>query len=66
MKKFEIIVPVLLIMAGLLCLTMSGSFMFQPELRVYMKTFVQICLWTGVPILLAGIFYLLLYKKRGE
>ena len=66
MKKFEIIVSVLLIIIGLLCLTMSGSFMLQPELRVYIKTFVQTCLWIGVPILLAGIFYLLLYKKRGE
>ncbi|CAM3687015.1 hypothetical protein GCM10009865_43430 [Aeromicrobium ponti] len=64
MKKMEVLMSILLIVLGLVCLTMSGSMMFQQDLSVYIKTFVQICLWMGVPILLAGVSYLLLIKKR--
>lgn len=64
MKRMEVVLSICLIAAGLICLTMSGSLMFEQEIAVYFKTFVQICLWMGIPIILVGVFYLFYRKKR--
>lgn len=64
MKRIEVVLSIGLIAAGLICLTMSGSLMFEQEIAVYFKTFVQLCLWMGVPIILVGVFYLIYRKKR--
>ncbi|MCM3443360.1 MULTISPECIES: hypothetical protein [Metabacillus] len=64
MKRIEVVLSILLIAAGLICLTMSGSLMFKQGIDVYLKTFVQICLWMGIPIILVGVFYLMYGKKR--
>ncbi|WP_174733234.1 hypothetical protein [Mesobacillus harenae] len=65
MKKVEVILSVLLIIIGLICLTMSGTMMIQQDFTAIFKTFVTICAWMGVPIILAGIVYLIIVKKRG-
>jgi len=60
----EVVLSISLIAAGLICLTMSGSILFEQEIAVYLKTFIQICLWMGIPIILVGLFYLFYRKKR--
>lgn len=64
MKRIEVVLSISLIAAGLICLTMSGSIMFGQGIVDYVKTFVHICLWMGIPIILVGVFYLLYRKKR--
>lgn len=64
MKKIEIILSVVLIAVGVVCLTMSGSMMFQQDISFYFETFIKICLWMGIPIIIAGITYLLIKRKR--
>ncbi|USK31330.1 hypothetical protein LIT32_27255 (plasmid) [Bacillus sp. CMF21] len=64
MKRIEVVLSIFLIAAGLICLTMSGSLMFEQGIDVYLKTFVQICLLMGIPIILVGVFYLFYRKKR--
>lgn len=64
MKRFEVIVSVVIITVGVMCLAMSGSFMFQKDLSNFIKTFIQICVWMGIPLLLAGIIYLVFIRKR--
>lgn len=64
MKKIEIILSVVLIAVGVVCLTMSGSMMFQQNISFYVETFLKICLWMGIPILITGVFYLLIKRKR--
>ncbi|RBP86200.1 hypothetical protein DFO70_1306 [Cytobacillus firmus] len=65
MKKIEVLLSVLLIVTGLVCLTMSGTMMIRQDITAYFKTFLQTCAWMGVPIILAGIVYLIIVKKRG-
>lgn len=65
MKKIEIILPFVLIAVGLGCLTMSGSMMFQQNISAYFETFIKICLWMGLPILISGVIYLFM-KKKGD
>ncbi len=63
MKKTEMILAILLILVGIGCLTMSGTMLFQENLSLYFQTFIQVCLWIGVPILIAGILYFIFLKK---
>ncbi|MFC4324246.1 hypothetical protein [Litchfieldia salsa] len=64
MRKIEILLSVVLIAVGIGCLTMSGSMLFQEDLSFYFETFIKICLWMGLPILIAGVIYLLMKRKR--
>jgi biotin synthase-like enzyme len=64
-KRIEMVLSIFLIAAGLICLTMSGTIMFEQGIAVYLKTFVHICFLMGIPIILVGVFYLW-YKKRGD
>lgn len=64
MKRIEVVLSICLIAAGLICLTMSGSLMFEQGMDNYVKTFVQVCMWMGIPIILVGLFYLFYRKKR--
>lgn len=64
MKRIEFMFAGLLIIIGLMCLTMSGTLMLNQGITVYLKTFIQICLWMGIPLILVGIFYLFYRKKR--
>ncbi|WP_026581389.1 hypothetical protein [Bacillus sp. J33] len=64
MKRMEVVLSIFLIAAGLICLTMSGSLMFEQGLTVYLRTFIQVCLWMAIPIILIGVFFLWNRKKR--
>lgn len=63
MKRFEIIFSSLLIIIGLVCLTMSGTMMLGTGIAGYLSTFIQICLWMGIPLVLTGLLYWR-YKKK--
>jgi hypothetical protein len=64
MKKWEFLIPFLLIFTGLACLTMSGTFMFYQEFGSYFKTFATLCFWMSLPIVAGIILYLIYFKKR--
>ncbi|WP_088051902.1 hypothetical protein [Virgibacillus dakarensis] len=67
MKKIEWLIAALLIAAGLICLTVSATTIWGTESIVsYFKTFVQLCLWTGLPFLIIGIVYFILLLKRKD
>lgn len=63
MKKTEMILAILLILVGIGCLTMSGTILFQEDFALYFQTFIQVCLWIGVPILITGILYFIIFRK---
>ncbi|WP_188456534.1 hypothetical protein [Virgibacillus oceani] len=67
MKKIEWLFAAFLIGMGLMCLTVSGTTMLGTEsIESYIKTFLQLCLWMGLPILIVGIAYLVILKKRKD
>jgi hypothetical protein len=64
MKMTDWIMALSLVIIGLSCLTMSGTLMFNPEsIAAYFNTLVRICFWIGIPIVLAGIVYMILNLK---
>ncbi|MEN1969631.1 hypothetical protein WMZ97_16325 [Lentibacillus sp. N15] len=64
MKKIEWLIAGLLIVAGLICLTVSGTAIWETESIVsYFKTFIQLCLWTGLPLVVFGTIYLVILLK---
>lgn len=65
MKWIEWVIVISLVMIGLMCLTMSATSMMNPEsIRVYFDTFVSVCFWLAIPILIGLAMYLLFYKKK--
>lgn len=66
MKKIEYIIALALIIVGLGCLTMSGSYMLEQNIMAYAMTFIKICLWMGIPIAIVGIVYYFILRGRGE
>lgn len=67
MKKIEWLIVTLLIIMGLSCLTVSATTMWGNEsFESYIKTFIYLCLWMGLPILIIGVVYFIFLKKRKE
>lgn len=65
MKKTEWFIVTLLIVMGLLCLTVSATTVWDTAtLQSYVTTFFRLCLWMGLPILLTGIAYFIIIKRR--
>lgn len=65
MKKIEWLITISLIIIGLACLTVSGTTMLGTEsVRSYLKMFILLCLWTGLPVLIIGIVYIIILNKR--
>ncbi|ANU23387.1 hypothetical protein [Planococcus donghaensis] len=64
MKKIEVFLAVMLVVIGIFCLTMSGTLMLETGLTVFLTTFVQVCLWMGVPLVLTAIIYWQYARKR--
>lgn len=64
MRRIEVFLAVLLVVIGILCLTMSGTLMLETGLMVFLTTFVQVCLWMGIPLVLTGIIYWRYTRKR--
>lgn len=70
MKRLEWLVAALLVIIGLCCLTFSGTLLIHPDsIQSYVRTFLKICGWMGLPIVVTGIIYviwLLKNKRRRE
>lgn len=67
MKKLEWLVAAVLVMVGLTCLTVSATTMLGAgSIEPYLSTFLHLCLWMGVPVLLVGIIYIIFLKKRHD
>ncbi|MFD2216522.1 hypothetical protein [Metabacillus endolithicus] len=67
MKRIEYVIASLLVIVGLACLTTSGSYLMGDGLDAYITTFLQLCMWLGIPIVVVGVIYLILIRiKKGE
>ncbi|GAB7386267.1 hypothetical protein BSNK01_01020 [Bacillaceae bacterium] len=67
MNRIEWLIFLLLVAAGLSCLTVSGTLLLNPNsIRPYMHTFLNVCMWSGIPVLVAGLVYFIMKKKRGD
>lgn len=66
MKWTEWILPFVLVIIGLLCLTISGTWLLDPDsIRSYLNTFLLICLWIGIPVIISVIIYYGLRGRKG-
>jgi hypothetical protein len=66
MRWMEWAIALSMIIIGLSCLTVSGTWMLNPDsIRPYLNTFLQICLWIGIPVLLAIIVYFVFKVRKG-
>ncbi|MFZ3580137.1 hypothetical protein [Virgibacillus sp. DJP39] len=67
MKKIEWLIAILLIIIGLTCLTVSGTTMWGTEsMQSYFETFIFLCLWMGLPVVIIGIVYMIVLKKKDK
>lgn len=69
MKGIEWFIAGFLVIMGLICLTVSGTFIIEPEsIRQYFDTFINLCFWMGLPVLVVGLIYyiILVKRKRGK
>ncbi|UYG98091.1 hypothetical protein [Cytobacillus firmus] len=64
MKRIEYVIAGLLVIIGLACLTTSGSYLMGAGVDAYIMTFLQLCLLLGIPIVVIGIIYFILIRKR--
>lgn len=67
MKKIEWIFALFLVIIGVVCLTVSATWVLNPDtIRSYVATLLQICLWIAIPAVIGIIIYILLQKKKGD
>lgn len=67
MKRIEWLIAIALVVIGLSCLTMSAASMMNPEsIHDYFSTFMQICLWIAVPLIIVGVVYILIKRKKRD
>ncbi|ASK61317.1 hypothetical protein CFK37_03545 [Virgibacillus phasianinus] len=67
MKKVEWLIVAVLIIVGLIFLTVSGTTVWEIEtIQSYVKTFIQLCLWMGSPVIIVGIIYIIIQKRKGR
>lgn len=64
MKKIEYLIIFILIISGLSCLVASTSLMVEQSVATYVSRFLKLCLMIGLPILVIGVIYFFLLKKR--
>lgn len=62
--RFDTVLASLLILTGLVCLVMSGTFFSGINAEQYSRTFLQICLWMGILILISGLVYFIFIKRK--
>lgn len=63
MKKIEWLIAGLLIGAGVMCLTASASTM-GGSMEGVLRTFLQVCIWMGLPLLVIGVIYFIFLKSK--
>lgn len=61
---FEKILAIFLIITGLACLAMSGTFLSGFNIERYIETLIQLCIWMGIPVVFSGIIYFILIKRK--
>jgi hypothetical protein len=67
MRWTEWVIAISLVVIGLSCLTISATSILSPDsILPYFHTFIQICLWIGIPIIIVLLFYFILRKKKGD
>jgi membrane protein DedA with SNARE-associated domain len=66
MKRIEYVIAGLLVIIGLACLTTSGSYLMGAGIDAYITTFLQLCFWIGVPIIVFGISYFIIKLRKGD
>lgn len=67
MKRIEWVMAISLVVIGLSCLTMSANWLVNPSsIRPYLNTLLQICLWAGVPAIVATMIYFVFRKKKND
>lgn len=64
MRKVEWLIIGLLIGVGLICLTASASTMGGGSMEGVLRTFLQVCIWMGLPLLVIGIIYFIFLKSK--
>lgn len=65
MRWIDWLIVFLLIVIGLSCLTMSATWMMSPNsVLPYLHNFLQICLWSAIPIILVAVLYAVIKKRR--
>lgn len=65
MKRFEWLMAITLIVAGITCLTISGTAILGPKsIDSYLLTLIQLCFWMGIPIIAVGVLYFILLSKK--
>ena len=65
MKWTEWLIALALVAIGVSCMTISGTLMLKPgSIQFYLDTFLRICLWIGIPVLIAIIVYWIFKFKR--
>lgn len=63
MRKVEWLIVGLLIGVGLICLTASASTMGE-SMEGVLRTFLQVCIWMGLPLLIIGVIYFIFLKSK--
>ena len=66
MKRYEYAIAGLLVLVGLACLATSGSYLMGFSLDAYVKNFLLLCVWLGIPIVIFGILYRIVIKVKKE
>ncbi|HEY0828284.1 MAG TPA: hypothetical protein VGE40_09330 [Bacilli bacterium] len=67
MKRIEWVIASALVVIGLSCLTMSAtSIMSLNTYHVYLSNLFKICLWTGIPVAIIGIAYLIMKRNKKD
>ncbi|MCQ6275945.1 hypothetical protein JMM81_13435 [Bacillus sp. V3B] len=66
MKRIEYVIAGLLVIIGIACLTMSGSYLMGAGIGAYSMTFLQLYFWLGISIVVVSVIYFIIIKKGGK
>jgi hypothetical protein len=67
MKIIEWIIALFLVLVGVACLTLSATWMFNPDtIQSYLATLFQICFWIAIPTIIGIVIYLVYQRKKGD
>ncbi|MEW9668058.1 hypothetical protein [Ammoniphilus sp. 3BR4] len=66
MRHLEWLIAGILIILGLLCLSMAPTAMMGSSMGAFFHSLISVCLWTAIPLLLFGGFYLFYIRKKNQ
>ncbi|WP_100404688.1 hypothetical protein [Bacillus solitudinis] len=65
MKVVDWVIAIALVVIGLSCLTMSANLLGNPNtIGSYLNTLWQVCVWAGIPAVVAAFLYLLFIRRK--